>query len=80
MRLGSPRYSFAVARYTADGALDTTFGGNGDGLQFISHIVQDRANAVDIQPDGKIVVAGDTGLADGDFMVARLNVDGTPDT
>ena len=48
---------FAVARYNADGTLDTTFGIGGKVVtDFFGD--EDRANAVALQPDGKIVVAG----------------------
>ena len=39
----------------------------------------DMANAVAIQPDGKIVIAGTSG-PDGDFAVARINPNGTLDS
>jgi uncharacterized delta-60 repeat protein len=40
----------------------------------------DRAVAVAIQPDGKIVAAGHTGTGGGvEFMIARFNANGTPD-
>ena len=71
-----------VARYNIDGSLDGGFGG-GDGIAVIESqlAAQDQANAVAIQSDGKIVVAGftDVGGANHDAMIARFNVDGTPD-
>ncbi len=85
----SGSYSFAVARYTADGFggpnLDKTFGTDGlvttnfgDG--------DDRATGIAVQNDGKIVVSGST-LLDGNgyqdtqthFALARYNSDGSPD-
>ena len=34
-----------------------------------------------LQPDGKLVVAGEAGTVNGaDFALARYNADGTPDT
>ena len=73
---------FAVARYNADGSLDTTFGTGGKvktdfpGLAAV-------ASSVVIQPDGKIVVAGGafplfTFL--GDFELVRYNSNGSLDT
>ena len=69
----------------AAGALDPSFGQGGrlvvqfPGSEIIT-VVRDRA----VQPDGKIVISGetpDTGAAGGtDFAVGRLNRDGTPDT
>jgi uncharacterized delta-60 repeat protein len=71
----------AIARYHADGTLDTTFGDagrvtiNGPGNAV-------AALRVAIQADGKIVVAGNATaipFADSDFAVARLLSDGSLD-
>ncbi len=73
---------FGVVRYNADGAVDTSFGLRGfTAVDFRQS--DDRAAAVAIQPDGKIVVAG-TLIIPGaghntDFAVTRLNPDGTID-
>ena len=71
---------FAVARYNTNGSLDTTFDGDGKftrGWGF-GH---DEANAVAIQPDGKIVVAG-TSYNGTAFLytLVRLNPNGSLDT
>ena len=50
-------YDFAVARLTASGLLDTTFGNGGMVVTPIGN-ADDRGNAVVVQPDGKILVAG----------------------
>jgi uncharacterized delta-60 repeat protein len=66
-----------VHRLNADGSPDTTF--DGDGLARI----EERGYGYDlaVQADGRIVVIGDaSGVRDYDVLVARLNVDGTPDT
>jgi uncharacterized delta-60 repeat protein len=64
-----------LARYNPDGTLDTSF--SGDGIVTTSLGTQsDEARAVAIQPDGKIVVAGDTDQA---FALARYLPDGTLD-
>jgi uncharacterized delta-60 repeat protein len=71
---------FLVARFNADGELDTGF--SGDGVATIDfNGNEDRALAVAQQPDGKLVLAGYgiTTRTDFDFEVARLNTDGTPD-
>src|SRR5262245_30681032 len=47
---------FAIARYNQDGSLDSTFGVSGKVITDFS--LCDYANAVAIQSDGKIVVAG----------------------
>jgi uncharacterized delta-60 repeat protein len=54
---GDPNWNeFTVARYTADGTLDTTFG-NAGSVQ-LSFGGADSADAVSIQPDGKILATG----------------------
>ncbi|MFC1820224.1 LamG-like jellyroll fold domain-containing protein [Thermodesulfobacteriota bacterium] len=70
---------FAVARYNADGSLDTTFGSGGKVITAIGS--SDAANDVAVQSDGKIVVAGSafTG-SKWDFAVVRYNTDGSLDT
>ena len=48
---------FALVRYAADGSLDTSFGGDGRVMTDFT-AASDKAFAVAIAPDGKIVVAG----------------------
>lgn len=67
--------AFGVARYLADGSLDTSF--DGDGRVSTSFTTNDLAEAVAIQDDGKIVVAGRAGS---DFGVVRYLVDGSLDS
>ncbi len=50
-------YDFAVARYKANGALDTAFGEEGSVLKSLGGN-SSQATGVSIQADGKIVVAG----------------------
>jgi uncharacterized delta-60 repeat protein len=72
---------FSVARYNSDGALDTTFGYNGIVTTQIGNYYE-QANAVALQTDGKIVVAGYSrinGVKD-DFALLRLNTNGTIDS
>lgn len=59
---------FAIARFTADGALDTSFGTGGRKTQDITG-TEDIAYAVKLDPFGNIVVAG---VSDALFTVARL--------
>ncbi len=67
--------AFTIVRYNPDGSLDSTFNGNG-----ISTTVVGTANAIAIQPDGKIVVVGhDSNGANLDFKVVRFNANGTLD-
>ena len=51
----SYKYDFALARYDNDGVLDTTFGTNGI---VTTNFGNGYANAIALQKDGKIVVAG----------------------
>lgn len=56
--------SNAVARYNADGTLDTTF--NSTGMVAADALEQTFANAIALQADGKVVVGGaDSDLASG---------------
>jgi uncharacterized delta-60 repeat protein len=67
---------FAVARYDADGALDHSFGGDGKvSTDFTNG--KDSANAVVVQDDGKVVVAG--GANNSAFALARYRGDGSLD-
>ncbi len=71
---------FAVARYKTNGILDSTFGTNGYTTKDINNNA-DMGFATDIQPDGKIVVAGNTvSGSNWVFAVMRFNADGTLDT
>jgi len=69
--------------HATDGDLDPTFGAGGKVVTDLNHST-DWANAVAIQPDGKIVVVGTTykqnDFSDEDFAVTRYNADGTLDT
>jgi uncharacterized delta-60 repeat protein len=51
---------FALARYSADGSLDASFGEGGKVLTPFGGNSIDSANAVALQPDGKILAAGRT--------------------
>jgi uncharacterized delta-60 repeat protein len=77
-------FDFAVVRYLTDGTLDTLFGGDGIVTTDIRGNPDERGHAVAIQPDGKIVVAGQTDNAtDGnldDGVLIRYNPNGTLDT
>jgi uncharacterized delta-60 repeat protein len=71
--------NFAVVRYTAAGALDTSFGG--DGIVLTDFGGNDQATALMIQPDGKLVVAGSSDAGGStDFALARYLPNGTPDS
>jgi uncharacterized delta-60 repeat protein len=84
-RAGGGSGDFGVARYNADGTLDTTFSGDGtQATDFGSSDASgngDAAAGVAIQSDGKILVAGTAYASDGDsdFAVVRYNADGSLD-
>ncbi len=78
---------FAVVRFNADGALDPGFGTNGQlstSFAYFNQDYNDIANALALQPDGKILVAGKAQLygyySNFDFAVARYTADGVLDT
>ncbi|WP_294246400.1 delta-60 repeat domain-containing protein, partial [uncultured Chryseobacterium sp.] len=74
------RKDFMVVRLNANGTLDTSFNGTGK-LTIAFGTNEDIAKAVAIQPDGKILVAGQSYTGSNrDVAVARINVDGTLDT
>jgi uncharacterized delta-60 repeat protein len=68
---------FAVARYNANGTLDGGFGTGGIATTPVG--TSDSANAVVVQPDGKIVVAGRATVTNHVVALARYNSDGTLD-
>jgi len=79
-RVGSSE-DFALVRYLPNGSVDTTFGTQGrTTTDFFGQ--RDRAFAIAIQPDGRIVLAGDAVIAFGnsDFAVARYDANGVLDT
>jgi uncharacterized delta-60 repeat protein len=71
--------SLALVRYDADGSLDPAFGGHGRITLTIGNGNCVEGNAVAIQSNGKIVVAGRSGCRNGRFAVARFETDGTLD-
>ncbi|MEZ5596736.1 MAG: LamG-like jellyroll fold domain-containing protein, partial [Pseudomonadales bacterium] len=69
----------AVARYNANGALDTGFGTNG--IVTIDNAGNpDGAFDIALQSDGKIVVVGYTNGGNNNIITLRLDTDGTLDT
>ncbi len=73
---------FFVARFDSDIELDATFAGDGVATgEYDGNSIDDAANDMVIQADGKIVVVGDANYGTGDdFGVARFNPDGSPDS
>ncbi|GIE28105.1 hypothetical protein Ait01nite_011500 [Actinoplanes italicus] len=68
----------ALARYRADGTLDTSFGSGGRVVTRFGG--NSSAAALVLQADGKLVVAGETSADGIDFALARYHRDGTLDT
>ncbi|MGH8092421.1 MAG: delta-60 repeat domain-containing protein, partial [Chthoniobacterales bacterium] len=72
---------FAVARYNPDGTRDLAFGKKGLATVDFGSFLQ-SARSILLQPDGKLIVVGfpDTESSDSDFLIARLNANGTLDS
>jgi uncharacterized delta-60 repeat protein len=80
--LTSQTSSTIIANYTQainfDGLLDNTFGSQG--IVTTNFVGFDSANAVALQPDGKIIAVGNTNTGGaGDFALARYNTNGSLD-
>jgi uncharacterized delta-60 repeat protein len=76
---GSPIFTeIAVVRYHPNGTLDTTFDGDGK-FTTLFNGGSARAEAVDLQPDGKIVLAAWNSGEVNNFITLRLNPNGAPD-
>jgi uncharacterized delta-60 repeat protein len=79
------RSQIAAARLNPDGSPDRTF--NKTGSVALKVAPFSYGHAVALQPDGKILVGGEcaallggTSSDDDEYVVARLNADGSPDT
>jgi uncharacterized delta-60 repeat protein len=77
-------HEFALVRYNSNGTLDTTFGTGGRVLTSFRGVgvTEDLAFAVAIQPDGKIIAAGDSfdNQRNGGYALVRYNSNGSLDT
>ena len=72
---------FALIRFNAGGTVDSGFAGNGIATTNFYSMANEEAQALALQSDGKIVVAGTAyNGARNVFAVARFNDDGTLDT
>ncbi|HRH68038.1 MAG TPA: hypothetical protein PLB89_00890 [Flavobacteriales bacterium] len=73
--------NFAAVRYLPDGSLDPTFGNGGTvDLPIWSNNFEGGVNAVALQPDGKIVIAGSRRQTDvREMILYRLTTGGQPD-
>jgi uncharacterized delta-60 repeat protein len=76
---GLTNQDFCLIRLLPDGSLDNSFGGDGKVTTEVNG-ASDRARAVTVQPDGKIIAAGHTHVgATDDIAVLRYNPDGALD-
>jgi uncharacterized delta-60 repeat protein len=73
---------FALARLTSIGGLDSSFGAGGEVTTDFPSFDSEAGNALVLQPDGKLVVAGSVlSYATGEvFALARYNPDGSLDS
>lgn len=74
---------FALARYNANGSLDSSFGSGGTltvGAPTPSGTPSGTLKAMVLQPDGKIVAAGYVGSAFDQFVIMRFDGNGVLDT
>ena len=69
--------AFALARYNPNGSLDTSFSGDGKQTTSFGTGCCERANAVALQPNGKIVAVGRDEY--GGWALARYNPGGSLD-
>ena len=81
---GTADFKFVLARHNPDGRLDTSFDNDGFVFTEVQPASFNSASALVLQPDGKLVVAGESGAFDGfgfsgDFALARYNTDGSLD-
>jgi uncharacterized delta-60 repeat protein len=75
--------NMTILRYTAAGALDTSFNGTGYRTININGDSSEYCGAMALLPDGKILMTGSTSANLGgqsDIVMARLNADGSLDT
>ncbi len=79
--LGASASSYGLARCTAQGALDTTFSGDGRlGINLRRNAPFSQARSIRQQSDGKVVVAGSVSTDNGvDWIVCRFLADGSAD-
>ncbi|HJP66051.1 MAG TPA: delta-60 repeat domain-containing protein, partial [Actinomycetota bacterium] len=72
-------YDIAVVRYTSSGTLDPTFGSGGKTTTDFGN-TDEVGSAIALQPDGKIVVVGNTGgFFSHDFALVRYTSSGALD-
>jgi uncharacterized delta-60 repeat protein len=76
---GGPSFgfgNFALARYNPNGSLDSSFNFDGEVTTDLYFEQKDIADALAIQPDGKIVLVGDTTFSSGADAISIARYDG----
>ena len=84
VNMKTPQGQIALARYNADGSLDATFDGDGKLTTDAAELqnVEERAESMILQPDGKILVVVSTlkqNFLEDQVFVVRYNADGSRD-
>jgi uncharacterized delta-60 repeat protein len=72
--------NFFTEELNPDGTQNESFAKATGGASTVDFGGEDIANDMVRQPDGKLVIVGSTSTDGGDFAIARLNADGSPDT
>jgi uncharacterized delta-60 repeat protein len=67
--------NLSIVRYNEDGALDYSFGLNGQTNTDVAHF-DDKLNSIALQDDGKIVATGYAGFSNGQFIVTARYLSG----
>lgn len=80
----TPAGQIALARYNPNGSLDASFDGDGKVTTDVAELqnVEERVDAMVLQPDGKILVLVSSvrdDILDDDVFVVRYNADGSRD-
>ena len=80
---GNAKWYLNMARYNSDGSLDNSFGNGGKVITDFVGFYNDKGNAVAIQSDGKILLAGSASHNGNDmthFIMVRYHPDGSLDS
>ncbi|HEX8249479.1 MAG TPA: FG-GAP-like repeat-containing protein [Pyrinomonadaceae bacterium] len=77
----NPAYTYVILRYNPNGAIDTTFGTNGNGISVLQLPQNAGFGTLTMQADGKFVIAGRlvTSSTTSSVMVARITAVGVLD-
>ena len=79
---GTVEYSsssqWALVQLNSDGSLDTSFSDDGKWVKQLTNFPE-QLNDIAIQPDGRLLLAGNAGFED-ELLMLRLNADGSVDS